>query len=847
MLMRPTSTPSVDGPVVLWRGWLRKLGRFSKRWQRRYFVFVKGTDAKELRYYDSSTATHPEGVMSLADATGVCYLDAVQARSSSPGEASSSDHKFAILTAENVWLLGFNDHDVESAQEDGLALLGALSAFYPLVDVLHAGYLSKRRERTVQSPKSIIAYWKRHFFVYLASGDLLYFNDDSLSTLQGRVDVKHAPTVRVTGEQQSLLRAKKEAGFFKLTKARALEHGSCLIWIATPPSKMFVLQVYDEKDRVAGVSASAKKWLSLLLQGHAETKYVQLEQCFTSNNYDQTTEVVSALRVGIPDELRGALWKGFSGAYDAHASATARSPINAYTNRATNAVIEAMVLDRLQALSVHGAKHPTRRGSDTDDDVPTSDRGGKKPSAYPSDAVVPEWELASRRRLLVALARYKPYCHPCPWRVTCLLLAYLDEESAFWVVNSVIDHILPGYFHGYRPALLVDGAVFRALLHDQAPSLCYHLETLCFPLDALVQRWFVSVFTATQLPLSTVLRIWDLVFAQGLRILFGIGVALLLKTEHHLFGAANVSEVWAALHASERSTVDADGLFAHVFKDDLHMPWLTDELLARLRQHERSTLLASIASRIASCHAKLSVLNRAQETYQSLLQAVDIYDELGNQEVMGTLRRQLGDADASAMELAVEFKEYQARWVALSSQVAACPLGLHGHASDVQSWLAQVKEGKISGAGTDAAANQAFACLFPSAAPLPDPFELSIDTMAERFLLGLVMVAKSACAARLHFLAARQVAWWHRGQWLATVCVEKKALVSDASGGLEPKDYGVAEGQFLERAERLQMCLQHFATADGGPLQATAEVMAGDLKESFLRVECAIRGPAWLP
>ncbi|KDO16379.1 hypothetical protein SPRG_18093, partial [Saprolegnia parasitica CBS 223.65] len=413
-----------------------------------------------------------------------------------------------------------------------------------------------------------------------------------------------------------------------------------------------------------------------------------------------------------------------------------------------------------------------------------------------------------------------------------------------------------GTFTGYRPALLVDVAVFRALLHDQAPSLCHHLDTLGFPLDALVQRWFISVFTATQLPLSTVLRIWDLVFAQGLRILFGIGIGLLLKTEEHLFSAATVPDVWLALHASERSTVDADGLFAHVFKDDLHMPWLTDELLERLRQHERTTLLASIASRvrgacrsdvIASCHAKLSVLSRAQETYQSLLQAVEIYDELGNQEVMGTLRRQLGDADATAMELVVAFKEHQARWVALSSQVAACPLGLHGHASDVQSWLTQVKEGKISGAGTDAAANQAFACLFPSDAPLPDPFELSVDTMAERFLFGLVMVAKSACAARLHFLAARQVAWWHRGQWLSTASVEKKAFVSDVGGGLEPKDYGVAEGQFLERAERLQMCLQHFATADGGPLQATADVMAVDLKESFLRVESAIRGPSWLP
>lgn len=37
---------------VLWHGWLKKLGRFSKRWQRRYFVFLSTPSGmKELRHY----------------------------------------------------------------------------------------------------------------------------------------------------------------------------------------------------------------------------------------------------------------------------------------------------------------------------------------------------------------------------------------------------------------------------------------------------------------------------------------------------------------------------------------------------------------------------------------------------------------------------------------------------------------------------------------------------------------------------------------------------------------------------------------------------------------------------
>ncbi|OQR81114.1 hypothetical protein ACHHYP_16730 [Achlya hypogyna] len=824
-----------EAPVVLWRGWLRKLGRFSKRWQRRYFVFVKCADAKELRFYDSTSATHPEGIMSLTDATGVCYLDTVMTTHAAPQEASS-DHKFAILTPDNVWLLGFNNHDPESSQEDGLALLGALSAFYPLVDVLHWGFLTKRRERTVQSAKNIIAYWKRHFFVYLASGDLLYFNDDSLSTLQGRVDVKHAPTVRVTGEQQSLLRAKKEAGFFNLAKMRAFEHDSCLIWIATPPSKMFVLKLYDDKERAVGVPSSARKWLALLLQGHAETKYVQLEHCCTANAYDQTPEVVSALRAGIPDELRGALWKGFSGAYALHAAA--RQPS---ADATVDAAVEALILARLQALVVHSARQPRPHGrrrfdSDTDDEAIKPSHA--QASTYPGEL----WRATSTFTL--------PYCHPCPWRMTCLLLAYLDEASAFWVVNSLVDHVLPGYFHGHRPALLVDAAVFRVLLHDQAPSLAFHLEAIGFPIDALVQRWFVSLFTASRLPLSTVLRIWDLVFAQGLRILHGLGVALLLKSEQQLFCAASSREAWAALHASERGTVDADGLFATVFKDDLHMPWLLDDSLERLRIAQRTALLSTIGTRIAACHEKLGVLNAADETFRSLRQAVEIYDEHGNQEVMTTLRRQLGDVGDATQLVVAAYKAQQAQWLTVSSQVAAVPLGLRGQASDVQSWLAQVREGKISGAGTDAAPEVAHDMLFPPEAPASGPalMEAPPDSEAERFLYGVAMVAKSACAARLHFLAARQVTWWHSGAWLATASVEKKAFVTEASCKLEPKDFSVAEAQFLDKAQRLWACLHQFAASEPAEskLKVTADAMAADLKDTFARVEHAIRGPSWL-
>lgn len=179
-----------------------------------------------------------------------------------------------------------------------------------------------------------MSYWKRHYFVYLSSGDLLYFRDETLNELQGRVDVRHAPTVRVTGEH--LLEEKKKDGIFKFSKALSLEREDCLVWIATPPSKMFVLKVQEDHESPSsglsnsigpGTIASAtarkvelsptakfvplapnlwqcigmcllwfivvcrRKWLALLLKGHAQTKYTQLEKCVANGTFDTTPEV----------------------------------------------------------------------------------------------------------------------------------------------------------------------------------------------------------------------------------------------------------------------------------------------------------------------------------------------------------------------------------------------------------------------------------------------------------------------------------------------------------------------------------------------------------------------------
>ncbi|KAG4048515.1 hypothetical protein PC123_g16171 [Phytophthora cactorum] len=1008
----PTGFQSLLGVSVLWHGWLKKLGRFSKRWRKRYFIFLSTPNGmKELRHYDTFKDVNtllmstPKGVISMTDATGICCFTPVPTAGRKPMKFNRSDtsdsrpgaydQKFAVLTPLHVNLLAFHngrEWNGASESQQGLSLLASLSAFYPTVDVLHSGWMTKRRERNVHSPKSIMTYWKRHFFVFLTSGDLLYFRDDTLSELQGRVDVRHAPTVRVTGEQLMEER-KKDGGMFKFGKMPALERETCLIWIATPPSKMFVLKLVDDHDesgggaggkvalgssgvgvttRKAELTPSSKKWLHLLLQGHAETKYTQLEKCIATGKFGLTTEIISAVRAGIPDELRGQLWKGFSGATDLqrrvelkHAIRSASKSSNVFRMPSRDnsvrsghksptskkhaiyemcsAAIDATKMDtpenqmlftRLCALALQesghvavsarpselhnlsgrfgravsdasnpsdqysedrGSFYDDERDSMDDDDADQfeveetktgNDLFSKRRSArntlkqlekgkmgnyvYPSDYPAADWELTSRRRLLIASSRYNPYSHPFPWRVSCLLLAYVEEESAFWIINSIIDSLLPGYFHGYRPALQIDVAAFTALLESRLPTLAAHLSTLTFPLGRLAERWFLSLFTASLIPLPTVLRIWDAFFIRGVIVFYGVGIALLFRAEETLFHAKTATEAEEYLRASERSCIDADAVFSVVFKDDLTIPWLTDEQLEKLRLTQRHRVMEQVSQKVGYFKDKLSILkltqdlgSRCQTVAKQFLSdrkgvtaalrlseaaqtkderdPFDMYgldDEINDlgigfdgdkledsfQMTLHLLLEQVRESSAAAEALAVELGQRQAKWLAASSQLAACPLA-QPPTPDSHSWLSQVKQGKISGAGHDA--SSLFSSNgdgFPSASRtveasgmmfdtgetrLPsneasesgndnsiagqrscllmerEDFGLSDRNLAEMFLYALVSSLKALCAVRLECLGVTYRFMWHGGSWLESA-VEYPSFSSIAETDTAP-------------------------------------------------------------
>lgn len=114
-----------------------------------------------------------------------------------------------------------------------------------------------------------------------------------------------------------------------------------------------------------------------------------------------------------------------------------------------------------------------------------------------------------------------------------------DEAAAIKIMIYLIEGVLPpGYFSGALTGLQADMGVFRDLLATRLPSLSKHLQMLQGQnneepplINVFTMQWFLTLF-CTCLPLTCVLRVWDLILTDGGDILLRTALSLweLLET-----------------------------------------------------------------------------------------------------------------------------------------------------------------------------------------------------------------------------------------------------------------------------------------------------------------------------
>ncbi|XP_072004928.1 TBC1 domain family member 10A isoform X2 [Engystomops pustulosus] len=131
-------------------------------------------------------------------------------------------------------------------------------------------------------------------------------------------------------------------------------------------------------------------------------------------------------------------------------------------------------------------------------------------------------------RVLKAYTLYRPdegYCQ-AQAPIAAVLLMHMPAEQAFWCLVQICEKYLPGYYSEKLEAIQLDGRILFSLLRKVSAVAYKHLSKQKIDPILYMTEWFMCAFSRT-LPWSSVLRVWDMFFCEGVKILFRVALILL--------------------------------------------------------------------------------------------------------------------------------------------------------------------------------------------------------------------------------------------------------------------------------------------------------------------------------
>lgn len=170
------------------------------------------------------------------------------------------------------------------------------------------------------------------------------------------------------------------------------------------------------------------------------------------------------------------------------------------------------------------------------------------------------------RRILIAFANFRidiGYCQSMSY-IAAILLAVVGEMPAFWILDHIVSSFPERYYTRDMRDYQLDLKVIEQLLEERVPKVCRHAEKIGYEFVMSISGWLLSMFTM-DLPVPTVLRIFDVFFFEGPKILFRVSIALMRKFETHLLTAVDVQDFTKMLQVLMKNVIDADGLLTEAF------------------------------------------------------------------------------------------------------------------------------------------------------------------------------------------------------------------------------------------------------------------------------------------
>lgn len=167
----------------------------------------------------------------------------------------------------------------------------------------------------------------------------------------------------------------------------------------------------------------------------------------------------------------------------------------------------------------------------------------------------------SLRRILLGISVVREdiqYCQGMNLLAGLLLVVIMEEEKAFWTLAAILQYVFPvGYFDATLSGARVDEvrnggvihtqAIFEDMVHERYPDLYSRIQNIDSKLLSLSLSWFMTLFI-NYLPVTSVVRIWDVILMEGDKCLLRFALALL------------------DLHKEELMSMEDDAMFAARFR-----------------------------------------------------------------------------------------------------------------------------------------------------------------------------------------------------------------------------------------------------------------------------------------
>lgn len=268
----------------------------------------------------------------------------------------------------------------------------------------------------------------------------------------------------------------------------------------------------------------ASRWNNLLSSGERISKNRKLKRF---------------CRKGIPNEHRKTMWMLLSGAEEKR-KANPRTYRLLLDNQKDERVVETIALDLHRTFP--------------ENIFFSSEDGLQRPL----------------RNVLVAASLYNPdkgYSQGLNFIAGLLLLIVKDEENVFWLMDSLMNNILPDFYSPGMEAVRAEQELLGEIIRWKDRELHDHIQEVGVQWCLVGTKWFMCLF-ADVLPTETVLRIWDCLFFEGNKVLLRVSTLLILQNKERLMACNNFQEMVAEIQEVIKNpkSLNCHKLMKHCFK-----------------------------------------------------------------------------------------------------------------------------------------------------------------------------------------------------------------------------------------------------------------------------------------